>query len=187
MRVFTTKTLIAFLYKNKFIGDKMKVILIVIVVLGVGYIGYGISKYYRKRKRFFEDLILLSERLSVDISFSKDNLHTILSNSLDSYSIPFRNVLEGYLKFLEDNKKELTTTLLFNKSSLLKEEERENVFLFFKNLGRLDASNQVSEINNFKTKFIFLKDEATGENKKFGALSFKLAILFGLLLIILLI
>lgn len=163
----------------------MKYILISIIVFGASYIGYGISKYYRKRKRYFEDLILITERLSVDISFSKDNLQTIISNSINSYGNDFKNSLNGYLQYLKDNKTELTVDLLFKKSSLIKEEEKEIVFLFFKSLGRLDASNQVSEINNFKVKFISLKDDAENENKKFGSLSFKLAIIFALLIIIL--
>lgn len=166
---------------------KMKVILIGIIVLGIGYIGYGISKYYRKRKVFFEDLIFMSERLSVDISFSKDNLYTILSNSIDSYSKDFKKCIEGYLQFLKDNKEDLTDNLLFKNLTLLKKEEKESILFFFKSLGRLDASNQVSEINNFKNKFIYFSEEAINENKKFGTLSFKLSILFALLLLILLI
>ena len=165
----------------------MRYILIAIIVFGVSYIGYGISRYYRKRKRYFEDLILISERLSVDISFSKDNLQTIILNSINSYGNDFKKSVNGYLEYLKDNKTEFTNELLFKKSSLIKEEEKETIFLFFKSLGRLDASNQVSEIGNFKTKFISLKDNAEIDNKKFGSLSFKLAIVVALLIIILLI
>lgn len=165
----------------------MKYILIAIVVFGISYIGYGIDKYYRKRKRYFDDLILVSERLSVDIRFSKDTLTKILSNSIDSYGNDIKKSINGYLEFLKDNQKELNNDLLFKKSTLIKKDEQETIFLFFKSLGRLDASNQISEINNFKTKFIALRDEADNDNKKFGSLSFKLAILFALLVIILLI
>jgi stage III sporulation protein AB len=165
----------------------MKYLLIAIIVMGVSYIGYGISRYYRKRKRYFEDLILLSERLSVDISFSKDNLQTILKNSIDSYGNDLKSSIKGYMEFLKNNEKELSNNLIFKKSSLIKDEEKETVFLFFKSLGRLDASNQVSEINNFKIKFVSLRDDAENDNKKFGSLSFKLAILFALMIIILLI
>lgn len=165
----------------------MKYILIAIVVFGVSYIGYGINKYYRKRKRYFDDLILVAERLSVDISFSKDSLTRIFTSSFDSYGSDIKSVINSYMEFLKDNKTELNNELLFKKSTLIKDDEKETVFLFFKSLGRLDASNQIAEINNFKTKFIALKEEADTENKKFGSLSFKLAILFALLAIILLI
>lgn len=165
----------------------MKYILIAVIVFGVSYIGYGINKYYRKRKRYFDDLILLTERLSVDISFSKDSLTTIFLNSLDSYGSDVKSIVNSYLEFLNDNQKELNNDLLFNKSTLIKKEEQETIYLFFKSLGRLDASNQIAEINNFKTKFATLKEDADRDNKKFGSLSFKLAILFALLVIILLI
>lgn len=165
----------------------MKYILIIVIVLGVSYVGYGINKYYRKRKRYFDDLILLTERLSVDISFSKDSLITIFKNSLDSYGSESKNIITNYLEFLKDNQTELTSTLLFNKSTLIKKDEQETIYLFFKSLGRLDASNQIAEITNFKTKFVGMKDDADKDNKKFGSLSFKLAILFALLVIILLI
>lgn len=165
----------------------MKYLLIAIVVFGISYIGYGFGKYYRKRKRFFEDLIFVSERLCVDISFSKDNLQKILFNSIESYGKDLKSVICSYIEYLKDNKIQLNNNLLFKKSTLIKDEEKETIFLFFKSLGRLDASNQVSEINNFKSKFISLKDNADVENKKFGTLSLKLAILFALLLIILMI
>ncbi|MDD4110142.1 MAG: stage III sporulation protein AB [Clostridia bacterium] len=165
----------------------MKYFLIAIVVFGISYIGYGFGKYYRKRKRFFEDLIFVAERLCVDISFSKDNLQKILFNSINSYDTDLKNVVSFYIQYLKDNKVQLNNDLLFKKSTLIKEEEKETILLFFKSLGRLDALNQVSEINNFKGKFVSLRDIADIENKKYGMLSFKLAILFALLVIVLMI
>lgn len=165
----------------------MKYFLIAIVVFGISYIGYGFGKYYRKRKRFFEDLVFVSERLCVDISFSKDNLQKILINSIDSYGKDLKSLISSYIEYLKDNTVQLNNDLLFKKSTLIKDEEKETIFLFFKSLGRLDSYNQVSEINNFKSKFISLKENAEIENKKFGTLSFKLAILFALLVIVLMI
>jgi stage III sporulation protein AB len=165
----------------------MKFILMAVIVVGVSYVGYGISRYYRKRKRYFSDLILLSERLSVDISFTKDYLVSICSRSVVSFGSDLKNTVNSYIEFLKNNETELTSELIFKKSSLIKEEEKEVVFLFFKSLGRLDASNQISEIENFKNKFIAYKNEAEIEDKKFGSLSFKLALLLALLIVILLI
>lgn len=164
----------------------MQLILIGVIVFGVSYIGYGIAKYYRRRKRYFQDLVFLTERLSVDISFSKDYLQSIFIKSMGSYGKELQSSINGYVEYLKNNH-DLTDNLLFNKSTLIKDEEKDTVFLFFKSLGRLDASNQISEINNFKDKFIVMRDEAESDNKKFGALSFKLAMLFALLIVILLI
>ena len=165
----------------------MKFILVAIVVIGMGYIGFGLSKYYRKRKRFFEDLILLCEKLCVDISFSKENLSSIISSNLSYFSKDFVEVLNAYLNYLNNNGQTISSEAFFKKSTLIKEEEKEVITVFFKSLGRLVATSQVSEIQNFKTKFSDFKMLAEEENKKFGSLSLKLMILLGLLVVIILI
>lgn len=165
----------------------MKYILIGVVLVGMGYIGFGLARFYRRRKRFFSDLILFCEKLCVDISFSKETLSTIVSNNLTHFSKDFKNVLENYLKYLSLKSSEVSSNLLFSESTLVSKEEQENIALFFKSLGRLDASNQVAEINNFKTKFLSFQSRADEENKKFGALSLKLMLLFGALVVIILI
>lgn len=165
----------------------MKIILVGVVLLGMGYIGFGIASFYRRRKRFFDDLILFCEKLCVDISFSKENLSSIISSNKASFSKDFKGVLGGYLNFLSLKENEVSSNLLFKKQNIISSEEQESITLFFKNLGRLDASNQIMEIGNFKEKFLALKKKADEENKKFGSLSLKLILLFGVLIVILLI
>ena len=153
----------------------------------MGYIGFGFARFYRRRKRFFADLILFCEKLCVDISFSKETLKTIVSSNLTNFSKDFKNVLERYLDFLSLKSSEVTPNLLFKGSTLLSNEEQENIALFFKSLGRLDVSCQVADINNFKNKFLNFQSNADEENKKFGSLSLKLMLLFGALVVIILI
>lgn len=165
----------------------MKFILVGVVLVGMGYIGFGLARFYRRRKRFFADLILFCEKLCVDISFSKETLKTIVSSNLTNFSKDFKNVLERYLDFLSLKSSEVTPNLLFKGSTLLSKEEQENIALFFKSLGRLDVSCQVVDINNFKNKFLNFQSNADEENKKFGSLSLKLMLLFGALVVIILI
>lgn len=157
------------------------------VVIGMVYIGFGILRFYQGRKRFFEDLTLFCNKLCVDISFSKENLKTIINQNIASYGKNFRSVLQGYLQYLENNENVLSVDSLFKKSSLQKEDEKEFILQFFKDLGRLDASNQVLEIQNYKAQFENYRKNAEEENKKFGGLSLKLMILFGILVAIILI
>lgn len=165
----------------------MKFILVGVVLVGMGYIGFGLARFYRRRKRFFADLILFCEKLCVDISFSKETLKIIVSSNLTNFSKDFKNVLERYLDFLSLKSSEVTPNLLFKGSTLLSKEEQENIALFFKSLGRLDVSCQVVDINNFKNKFLNFQSNADEENKKFGSLSLKLMLLFGALVVIILI
>ena len=165
----------------------MKIVLLCTVVIGMVYIGFGILRFYQGRKRFFEDLTLFCNKLCVDISFSKENLKTIINQNIASYGKNFRSVLQGYLQYLENNENVLSVDSLFKKSSLQKEDEKEFILQFFKDLGRLDASNQVLEIQNYKAQFENYRKNAEEENKKFGGLSLKLMILFGILVAIILI
>ena len=165
----------------------MKIVLLSIVVLGMVYIGFGILRFYQGRKRFFEDLTLFCNKLCVDISFSKENLKTIINQNIGSYGKNFKGVLQGYLQYLENNENVLSVDSLFKKSSLQKEDEKEFILQFYKDLGRLDASNQVLEIQNYKAQFENYRKNAEEENKKFGGLSLKLMILFGILVAIILI
>lgn len=165
----------------------MKFILVGIVILGMGYIGFGLSKYYRKRKRFFEDLILLCEKLCVDISFSNETLSNIISSNLSFFSKEFVDVLNCYLNYLKNNEITISSDLIFKNNTLIKEDEKEAILIFFRSLGRLDASNQVAEIKGFKSKFLDFKNVAEEDNKKFGTLSLKLMVLLGLLVVIILI
>ena len=165
----------------------MKYVLVGVIVAGMAYIGYGLSYYYRIRKKFFEDIILFCEKLSVDISFSKEILSSIVLNNLGNFSKEFRMILNEYLFYLKNNGTTLNKDSLFNKVKILKDEEKDSITIFFKSLGKLDMTNQINEIDNFKTKFISYKNTADEENKKFGALSLKLMFLLGLLIVIILI
>ena len=165
----------------------MKFVLVGVVLAGVGYIGYGLSRFYKRRKRFFEDLTLFCEKLCVDISFSSETLKTIINQNYENFFKDFKVVLSGYLTYLETNGSTLEAEGLFKKLTIVKPEEKEAILMFFKNLGRLDVCNQVSEITNFKLKFLDFKKGAEEENKKFGSLSLKLMILLGILVVIILI
>ena len=165
----------------------MKYVLLTVVVFGMIYIGFGILKFYQKRKKFFEDLTLFCNKLCVDISFSKENLRTIINQNINNFGKDFKSILENYLFFLENNESVLSKEELFKKNSLIRDDEKEIVLHFFKDLGRLDASNQVLEIQNYHSRFESSKKQAEEENKKFGALSLKLMVLLGAVIVIILI
>ena len=76
---------------------------------------------------------------------------------------------------------------LFRNLRFLKEEEKDVIFMFFKNLGRSDVDSQSKEIKNFQTRFETLSVTANNENKKYGSLSVKLGIVAGLVIIVILI
>lgn len=165
----------------------MKWVLLIFIVVCFSYIGYGFSKYYSRRNKFFEDLILFSERLCIDIAFSKDKMLSIVNACKLEVSKDLERVLLVYEKYLVGEIEDFTEEMYFETSNLLNEDEQSSIKLFFKNLGRLDSKNQTKEIENFKTKFELLRKNSDIENRKFGGLFIKLGFILGLTLAILLI
>lgn len=165
----------------------MKILLLCLIVTCCTYIGYGLSSYYRKRHKIFRDCHSFANKLIVEINFAKNNLKEIITNSINSYSSDFKGILNGYLNYLNSDAKILNDEQLFKKNSMLSQDEKQTIFLFFKSLGRYDAQSQIIEIEHFQQKFEQLEKSADAENKKYSALYIKLGLLFGVLIAILLI
>lgn len=157
----------------------MKYALIVVVFCACVMVGYIISNRFSKRKKFFASLIAFADKISVEINFSRERLKILIEN----FDISNKNNLLGIdKKFLEylDKKSELTTEEIFQKSDILKPEEKDLVLLFLKTLGRSDVENQTKEINGFISRFNEIKAVCDTEHKKYGALSMKLGVIAGL-------
>ena len=66
----------------------------------------------------------------------------------------------------------------------MKDNEKDLIFTFFKSLGRSDVDSQSKEIKNFQMRFDELVSTTTQENKKYGALSIKLGLIVGLIVVV---
>ena len=163
----------------------MKYVFIIIAIIVCSCIGWFLSQRYKKRKEFFNSLIMFSNKLSVDINFSRAKLSEVVNSFDKVYSKNLCGIKENYLNYLS-SKNELVKEKLFDKNVPATGEEKDLIFLFFKCLGRLDASGQTKEIENFKTRFIEMKDKADLEYKKYGSMYLKLGFIAGLFLAVLL-
>ena len=86
----------------------------------------------------------------------------------------------NYTTYLDGNG-ELSQAELFKGINILKEQEKEVVFMFFKMLGRTDVDSQSKEIKNFENRFQYMATSAIMDNKKYGGLSVKMGLIMGLL------
>ena len=66
----------------------------------------------------------------------------------------------------------------------MKDNEKDLIFTFFKSLGRSDVDSKSKEIKNFQMRFDELVSTTTQENKKYGALSIKLGLIVGLIVVV---
>ena len=164
----------------------MRYVLIVVLFCVCVFVGYYYFSKFDKRKKFFSAIIMLAEKLSVEINFSRERLKVLIEN-FDS--VTKKNLLgidEGFISYL-DKKTELNEKEIFKKATCLKQDEKDFVLLFLKTLGRSDVENQTKEIQNFVKRFTDIKGICDVEHKKYGTLSLKLSIIAGLFFAILLI
>ena len=164
----------------------MKYVLIVVIFCICVFVGYITYSKYNKRKKFYASLIMLAEKLSVEINFSRERLKILIENFDAGTKKNLLGIDEGFVSYL-DKKNELTVNDIFSKANCLKQDEKEFILLFLKTLGRSDVENQTKEITSFIQRFNEKKEETEKEHKKYGSLSLKLSIVAGLFFTILLI
>lgn len=164
----------------------MKWILMGILFACCVVVGYIFSSKYKKRMSFFSTLILLAQKLDVEINFSRERLKKLIESFDEKSRGALLGIDKAFIDYLE-NGGELTSERLFGKNNLIKSEDREIVTIFFRSLGRSDVENQSKEIKNSISRFEKLLNDASSENKKYGKLGTKLGIITGLAIIIILI
>ena len=79
----------------------MKYIFLGVIVFICGYIGYGLSKYYISRLKFFNDLLNFAEKFETEINFSKTKLLNVV-DGFKSTSKEFVTILNSYKSFLNE-------------------------------------------------------------------------------------
>lgn len=164
----------------------MKYVLLGIMFGVCVFIGYLFSLKYKRRQKFFSTLIMLAEKLDVEINYSRERLKKLISEFDESHKKNLLSVEQNFIDYL-DGKCELTSENLFKNVTILKASEKDFLFIFFKNLGRSDVENQTKEIKNYIKRFEEMSKTSDVENKKYGSLSLKLGIVAGLFLIVILI
>lgn len=163
----------------------MNWIIIALLFLACVFIGYIFSLKYRKRYNFFRSLVLLCQKLDVEINYSRERLKNLFLNFDDKTKRNLQGLDKNFLEYLENNKS-LEEGNLFKNINFLKQNEKDMIFVFFKSLGRSDLDNQSKELKNYEKRFEELSSLATTENKRYGTLSIKLGVVAGLMIVILL-
>lgn len=162
----------------------MKYLLLAIFVGAAIYVGFIFSKKYRTRENFFLALVMLCQKFDVEINYSRQRLKNIFSSLDDKQKKSLHGIDKNFLSFI-DKESPLEKEYLFNRINFLKEDEKDVIFMFFKNLGRSDVDSQSKEIKNFQARFESISTKAIQENKKYGSLSIKLGIIAGLFIVVL--
>ncbi len=162
----------------------MKFILLGALMFICIFIGYIISLKYSRRAKFFKTIVMLCQKLNVEINFSRERLKALFLSFDEKTQKQLASLDKNYIEYLENNS-QLTEENLFKGITFLKQNEKDLLLLFFKSLGRSDLASQSQELSNYEKRFTEFSELSSSENKKFGSLSIKLGIIAGLVVVVL--
>jgi len=143
-------------------------------------IGYFIHRKYRQRKQYFDSLVRFCDNLTTEIGFSKSTIAQIIKNYADNYSLQFVQDLLNY-KNLLDAREDLTR----EKLDICVKEKRV-IEDFFLELGRHSVGEELAKIQKSRERFEIFRTDATEKLKRDASIYFKICILLGIGVVILL-
>ena len=148
----------------------MKILLIFLIMIAFVFFALFVYLYYFIRVKLYKDLIFVCEYIKNNISFNKDTLDKLFSNCIKDLSYTTKFILHNYQN---------------SDMKLIKKSDKENIYKFISSLGVGDVDYENKNLDYFKTFFVSLENVASDEFKKKGLVYFKLIILLGIALTVL--
>ncbi|MDR2091564.1 MAG: stage III sporulation protein AB [Clostridiales bacterium] len=153
--------------------------------VGSLYGGAGVRHYYKTRAEYFEGLNNLCNLLIDEIVHLKTPLFKILDNFTYMKKDEFSKHVNAFAALLKEE-------IIANRESVLKilecvwlkKEERVVIADFLMILGRSHSESQAANIGHYKNKFAEIAAKAKEAYKVQGGLAYKLGILLGIALMI---
>lgn len=166
----------------------VKYIAYFMVFVAICYIGFSLKQIYQKKYRFYKEFCEFNQMLLDEITNYKSQLIKVIDKYLSVNKNNLSKILTTYKENLQNN------IIVFEnandiipKSLFLSKEERLEIVDFFNNLGKSSYENEVQflkrNLDNMKIKTTKAKEDTT----KKGDLYFKLSIMLGFAVILLLI
>ena len=153
------------------------------IVFCCGYVGFQLSSAMKNKYQYFRDLVLLIDKLIVDIGFFQTNLVDVLQKY--EFSQMLKNTINKYLEFLLSGKNSNIEETLFLKE--LSNDENKIVSAFFLSLGSCAVDEQKNFLLNYKSIFNSFAQKHLEEYEKKGKMFFKISVLIGLAIVVLII
>lgn len=144
------------------------------------YIGLLIKRKYTSRVTFYKSACAFCYLLEDELSMRKTPMPEIASKFLSGRKGAFEDVLTdwGRVKSVD-----LTNN---DKCRLLKNEEAKDMSTFLNMLGKTDLKDQLAHVEHYKRTFEKKTAECEEQSKKLGSMYFKLCVLLGLAIILIL-
>jgi stage III sporulation protein AB len=139
--------------------------------------GVGKSRKYRARKRYFDEILLLCDYISNEITFTQTPLLLLAEKYRDAFKSPLSAHLSALAVVLRENGDPDAAALRARLDPRpLNPAEADVVIQFLCALGKSDAPSQAHAIEGFKTAFAALKTEADDAAKRLSPICWKLGL-----------
>jgi len=150
------------------------------VFTGFVYAAFRIRRGYKQRLDFFQDLVRFCDHLTTEIAFSKNCVEQVIRRYIDTYNPGFAEVLLKY-SHLVAGKSDIT------QESLRQFIDRDDVADFFFELGKHSSSEELEKIKSARLRFESHLTKARDKLSKEASVYFKICIILGVGVVILLV
>lgn len=131
------------------------------IILLSGGLGLAISAELKKEMKIFGQFYDFNEKLILNLKFNKDKISVVAE--------PFEYVKKG-----------------MSGDSVVKGEDGEFLISYLNDIGKTDAPTQLVYLNEKGQTLLKLKQKSEEKYKKYGSLYFKLSLMAGILIAVLL-
>lgn len=154
-----------------------------LLAVGATLIGIVVRRYYKNRHEIYADLCAFITLLKSEISYLKTPLKTVIKEFAEGKKTHMATALCQYAEDLDRGKVEANYAETLDLSPLnLK--EKQGVAKLLRSLGKLPMREQLGELQNFEVKFVEKEKKTAEESKRLGGMYFKLCLLLGIALMI---
>lgn len=166
-------------------SDVLRLIAGGLIALCLSYIGVLIKRRYAKRVEFFKSASDFIGVLTTELSMRKTPVPEIIQKFLQGRNGEFETALRAWQTSAKNGE---TRIAAFEKNviPLLKTEEKKELFDFFDGMGKTMLDEQLAHAAYYAKRFEQAKTKCEEENKRLGGTCFKLCVLLGLAVLLIL-
>jgi stage III sporulation protein AB len=161
------------------------VLLVGVFLLSVG-VGFLIYRRFRERRNFYQSLLSFCNHLEMEIGFSKRTVSEIIGAYSDGYNKNLSKTLQEFRGMIDGRVDITRESLEAVMWSELKPEERGRLLDFLYELGRAGAREECEKIKNARSVFDDSYTRATEALRRDASIYFKICILVGIGMVVLL-
>lgn len=158
-------------------GEILRLVAGGLIALVCAYVGVIVKKRYKNRQKFFEDARDYFAFFEREITSFKTPMPTVNDEFTKAKGGEFANFLKEYF---EKPPKKKSIAILKNDERIMLEEA-------LGGLGKSAYDEQLKYLKRWQGEYSKIAEKAAAENKKYGGMYFKLCVLLGIAVIILLV